>query len=109
MMTSQRGLICSVEDDKPQRLSAIDRQVHCTGRPALTKAPSQPLRNNGRCMTQVLHEAPHVDVKVDCVPSKSSRRGPEEVADETHLECPRRGFSTSLKNARKARGPWWAR
>ena len=39
-------------------------------------------------------------------PGKSGSRGPEEVADETHLECPRRGFSTSLKNARKTRGPW---
>ena len=75
MATLKRGLTGAGEADKPQHLSAIDRQAHCTGRPALTKAPSQPLRNNGRRMTQVLHEPPHVDVKVDCVPGKSSRRG----------------------------------
>ena len=51
MATSKRVLTCTIEADKPQRLSAIDRQAHCTGRLALTKAPSQPLRNNGRNMT----------------------------------------------------------
>ena len=48
MVTSKPVLTYTIEADKPQRLSTIDRHAHRTNRPALTKAPSQPLRNNGR-------------------------------------------------------------